>query len=203
VKGAAADLAGAVAGLTALPSGPDVSRIFGNAAADFMDAAQSRSLRRSAERGIAILEKLSELQIRERELYVSIPEERFSKVASISDHLIDHQLVASAPLLRSVPQALGTFFIDERKLFEGQDTKKGLKETARARLARMRHFSLSATDAAENSVKELAAQSHRLTARRRLDLNTLAGYVDRVASYLDEISKLRNGSTEEPKENQP
>jgi hypothetical protein len=102
-----------------------------------------------------------------------------------------------------VPQALGTFFLDERRAFEGQDTKKGLKETARARLAKMRLYSQSATDAAEGSVAELTAQSRRLTAGERLDLQTLRGYLDKTAAYLEQIDRLRGGDREQPKEGQP
>ena len=203
VQGAASDLAKSVEGLTKMgPDTPDPKGIFGSVAADFATAAQSKSIRRGAQLGTAVLEKLQELQRKEHDVYVSISEERFNKVASISDLLIEQQLVASGPLLRKVPETMGTNFVDEKKAFDNVDIKKGLKALARARLVRMRYLSASATDSAEASTAELIGQSRKVSASEKLDLSSLLGYLDKTAAYLDQIEKLRTPPAEAKKKDE-
>ncbi len=189
VSAAAERLSNQITSIPAISgSGVNPAALVGSVAGDLAQWKQSKDLRKGSRVIVGTLEKIETLFQSEVKVYKSIARERGLSVANVIEYMIQNNMVVTSPLLQQVPQALGltltTVPTDPR-------TTKAVIQLARVRLQRLALLSASAADGTDKSLL-LLIQNHRdFQNKKELSLGQVMAGLQKVETYLDEISKLR------------
>lgn len=178
--------------LTSIPaisgSGVNPTSLVGSVAGDLAAWKQSKDARKGSRIIVETLEKIEKLFQGESRVYKSIARERGLSVANVIEYMIQNNMVVTSPLLQQVPQSLG---LTLTTVPTDPNTTKAVIQLARVRLERLSLLSAGAADSTDQSLLLLIQNHKDFQNKKELSLNQVMAGLQRVQTYLDEISQLR------------